>query len=146
VFNQLVRFYADLSSTPVEVDKETMRQTIKKRSCFSRFFGKGGAVGSSYDPETNAIEIINTHNLINCRFVIGGNIYAPHGGLASTSNTLYLVPTREGVFVVEKDTNQIVKNIFPLIKQNGTSDNSDVKVLESLYPSWWNKESFINTL
>jgi hypothetical protein len=146
VFNQLVRFYADLSSTPVEVDKVTMRQTIKKRSFWSRLFGKGGAVGSSYDPETNALEIINTHNLVNCRFLIGGNIYAPHSSLAATSNSLYLVPTREGVFVVEKDTNQIVKNIFPLIKQNGTSDNSDVKVLESLYPSWWNKESFINTL
>lgn len=146
VFNQLVRFYADLSSTPVEVDKETMRQTIKKRSFFSRLIGKGGAVGSSYDPETNALEIINTHNLINCRFVIGGNIYAPHGGLAATSNTLYLVPTREGVFVVEKDNNQIVTNIFPLIKDIGTSNNNDVKVLESLYPGWWNKDSFINTL
>jgi hypothetical protein len=146
VFNQLVRFYADLSSTPVEVDKVTMRQTIKKRSFWSRLFGRGGAVGSSYDPETNALEIINTHNLVNCRFLIGGNIYAPHGSLAATSNSLYLVPTREGVFVVEKDTNQIVKNILPLIKQNGTSDNSDVKVLESLYPGWWNKESFINTL
>jgi len=146
VFNQLVRFYADLSSTPVEVDRETMRQTIKKRSFFSRLIGKGGAVGSSYDPETNAIEIINTHNLINCRFVIGGNIYAPHGGLAATSNTLYLVPTREGVFVVEKNTDQIVTNIFPLIKDIGTSNNNDVKVLESLYPGWWNKDSFINTL
>ena len=146
VFNQLVRFYADLTSTPVEVDKATMRQTIKKRSFCSRLFGKGGAVGSSYDPETNAIEIINTHNLINCRFVIGGNIYAPHGGLATTSNTLYLIPTREGIFVVEKDTNQIVTNIFPLIKDIGTSNNNDVKVLESLYPGWWNKDSFINTL
>ena len=146
VFNQLVRFYADLSSTPVEVDKVTMRQTIKKRSFCSRLFGRGGAVGSSYDPETNALEIINTHNLVNCRFLIGGNIYAPHGSLAATSNSLYLVPTREGVFIVEKDNNQIVKNIFPLIKQNGTSDNSDVKVLESLYPGWWNKDSFINTL
>ena len=146
VFNQLVRFYADLSSTPVEVDKVTMRQTIKKRSFCSRLFGKGGAIGSSYDPETNALEIINTHNLINCRFLIGGNIYAPHGGLAATSNTLYLVPTREGVFVVEKDTNQIVTNVFPLIKQIGTSNNNDVQVLESLYPGWWNKDSFINTL
>lgn len=144
VFNQLVRFYADLSSTPVEVDKQTMRQTIKKRSIWSKFFGKG-AVGSSYDPETNAIEINNTDNLINCRFVIGGNIYAPSSS-SSSSNTLYLVPTRDGVFVVEKDTNQIVKNIFPLIKDIGTSNNNDVKVLESLYPGWWNKDSFINTL
>ncbi len=144
VFNQLVRFYADLSSTPVEVDKQTMRQTIKKRSIWSKFFGKG-AVGSSYDPETNAIEIINTDNLINCRFVIGGNIYAPSSS-SSSSNTLYLVPTRDGVFVVEKNTQQIVTNIFPLIKDIGTSNNNDVKVLESLYPGWWNKDSFINTL
>jgi hypothetical protein len=57
-----------------------------------------------------------------------------------------LVPTREGVFVVEKDNNQIVTNIFPLIKDIGTSNNNDVKVLESLYPGWWNKDSFINTL
>jgi hypothetical protein len=146
VFSQSLRFYADLSSTPVEVDTQQFRQVRKKSSNWlSRLFGGGSSVGAAYDPETNSIEVINGHNLTNTRFLIGGKVFkVPPGHGSASTDRFTLVPTRNATYLLEKKQDGRVSEIRSLVQDNDRAVNED-RIFDSLYPGWY-RSSISNTL
>lgn len=146
VFSQSLRFYADLSSTPVEVDTQHFRQVQKKKQGFlSRIFGGGSSVGAAYNPEDNSIEVINGHDLTNIRFLIGGKVFKVLPGRGSSaSDQFVLVPTRGATYLLEKKQDGTISQIRPLIQDNDRAVNED-RILDSLYPGWY-RSSILNSL
>jgi hypothetical protein len=145
IFSQSLRYYADLASTPVEVDIKTSRRVEKKKTnCFLKLLGLGSNVGAPYDPDSNSIEVINSHDLSNTRFLIGGRFYSVKANDFANSGQCYLVPTRGGTFFVVKDQSGVVLDIYGLSAEGSMVINEE-RILDSLYPSWY-RQSILKTL
>lgn len=137
IFGNSVRSYADLMATPIEVDKKTLRQVRKKEhSIWKKIFGTGGGSGAAYDHERNAIEVVNTNNLLNTGILIGSTLY-DFGGvhLSSSNSTLHLVPMRNGVILLEKGQDGKVIQQH-LLGTGGLKKNDEQRTFDSLYPNW----------
>jgi hypothetical protein len=146
IFNHSVRYYADLTATPIEVDKENMTQVKKKENAWwKKFFGSGGGSGAAYDPENNSIEVINTNNLLNTGILIGGTLYDFSGvNLSTSDSTLHLIPLRSGVLLLEKNREgQIIKQ--HLLGTGELKRSDEQRTLDSLYPNW-HRSSILESL
>ena len=146
IFNHSVRYYADLTATPIEVHKDTLTQVNKKKKLsLMEFFGFRGGTGGAYDPENNSIEVVNIENLLNTGILIGGTLYDFAGvSLSSSDSTLHLTPLRNGVLLLEKNREgQVIKQHLLGSGELKTSDEQ--RTLDSLYPNW-HRSSILETL
>lgn len=140
IFAHKILEYNDISSTPIEITKGTLRQVRRSdfpaKHSFNQWFKKLDSIsgeGEFYDEDINCCKILNL-DFNECEFLLGGRRYRPR---LSPDNLVeaILIQSRKGLVIKAKDEKGR-SHIIYLDNVGNQNSNDQLMTEKSLFPGW----------
>jgi hypothetical protein len=155
IFNKRMIAHSDIIATPIEINVTTNKRykkaDIKPESLYTwaytiiKKFGWAWITdalfyneGEHYSEESNMIPVLN-HNLVNCHFWAGGNIYKIPDAVTEMITNAHVVQSREGLYIIIH-LNSGIRRCIKLQPDLTLEKDNSKQIYQSLFPGYFKKE------